>query len=115
MRLDLDAFESGREAAADQFHEEVQLNLPIVAWARTGNAENPCRTALDDVADHQKRSDPEVGPHRRILGLIGPRMGRIPKLRYAQWREPRAQPGQHVEALAAQLLGITRRQQTARH
>ncbi len=94
MTLDLDALESGGEAAADQLHQQMQLHLPIVARPRAGDAEHACGASLDEVADHQHRSDPEIRPQRRIVALIGARLRGIAKLRHAQRREARAQPRQ---------------------
>ena len=115
VALDLDALESGGKAAADQLHQQMQLHFPVLARQRAGDPEQAGRPALDEVADDQHRADAEVTPHRRILGLIGARLGGIAQLRHPQRREPRLQPGQRVQRLAAQLFRIAGGQHAARH
>ena len=52
---------------------------------------------------------------RGVVGLIGTRLARIAQLRHAQRRKPGLEPGQRIETLTAQLLGVAGGHQAARH
>ncbi len=114
MRLNLDALQTGRQTAADQFHEQVKLDFPVLARPGAGDTQKSRGPALDEISDDQNRADAEVCPERPVFGLIGARVAGIADLRDAQRGEPGFEPGQNLEGLAAQLLRVAGRQHAAR-
>ena len=114
MRLDLDALEARRETRADELHQQMQLHFPVVARPRAGDPEDPGRAPVDEVSDDEERADAEVRPHRRVLGLVGPRVPGIADLRYPQRGEARLEPRQRLQTLAPQLLRVAGGEEAAR-
>src|SRR5258708_12095825 len=105
--LDLDAFQAGGETGADQLHQEMQLDFPVLARLRAGDPEQPRRSAFDEIADDQHRSDAEMHPRGGVIALIAARLAGIAELRYSQRRQPRLHPSKAIQGLAAQLIPVS--------
>ena len=115
LALNGDALERARKAAADELHQQVQLHFPVGARVRPGNSQRAGRPALDEVADHQHRTDAEPGPDGGVGRLILARMFGVAQFRDAQLREPRAKPRQHLQALSTQLFRVAGGKHAAGH
>ncbi len=99
--LNLDAFQAGREAAAQQLHEQVQLHFPGLARRRARDPQQARGTPFNRIADEEHRTNEQLAPQRGVLDLIGPRLRRIADFRHAQRREPPLEPGHRGHVLAA--------------
>ncbi len=106
LMLDLDAFEAGGKTAAEQLHQKVQLNFPVIARQRARDPQEACRPAFDEITDDQHRSDTEVNPDGGVIALIAARLAGIAQLRHSQRRQTRLQPREGVQGLTAQLFRV---------
>src|SRR5208282_1143574 len=113
LRLNRNPLEPRGETAADEFEQKMQLHVPVIARQSPGNSENTGGAILNEVSDHQNRTDTQIAPYGRILGLIGAHIRSIANLRDAQRCETRAKPRQHIQSLAAQLFRIAGGEQAA--
>ena len=115
MPLDPDALEAGGKAAADQLHQQMQLDFPVLARHGAGDPQQAGRAALHEITDDEHRSDAEVAPNAGIPALIDAGFGGVAQLRYSQGSQARLQPRECIQGLAEQLFGIAGGQHAARH
>src|SRR5258708_19459344 len=99
MMLDLDAFQARGKTGPDQLHQEMKLDFPVLARLRTGDPNQPGRSAFDEITDDQDRSEAELHPHGGIIALIAARLGGSPPPRNPPPPPPLPHPSQTPPSL----------------